>query len=61
MELHDIADRISDLSTQNANLASQKRQLESAITAMQADLDEALSELKNTEEQSKKASMCSKV
>ncbi|UJR20568.1 hypothetical protein I4U23_023694 [Adineta vaga] len=56
MELNDIADRISDLSTTNANLSSQRRQLESATTAMQADLDEALTELKNSEEQSKKAS-----
>ncbi|UJR08396.1 hypothetical protein I4U23_012667 [Adineta vaga] len=55
-ELHDAADRISDVSTQNANLSSQKRQLESTIAAMQADLDEAVSELKNSEERSKKAS-----
>ncbi len=54
-ELHDIADRISDLSTQNANLSSQKRQLESTIAAMQSDLDEAVSELKNSEERAKKA------
>ncbi|CAF2029476.1 unnamed protein product [Rotaria magnacalcarata] len=55
-ELHDIVDRISDLSTQNANLSSQKRQLESNITAMQSDLDEAISELKNSDERSKKTS-----
>ncbi|CAM4755711.1 unnamed protein product [Rotaria magnacalcarata] len=55
-ELHDAADRISDVSTQNATLASQRRQLESAISAMQADLDEAVSELKNSEERAKKAS-----
>ncbi len=55
IELHDVADRISDLSTQNANLSSQKRQLESTTTAMQADLDEAISELKNSEERAKKA------
>jgi chromosome segregation ATPase len=55
IELHDVADRISDLSTQNANLSSQKRQLESTATAMQADLDEAISELKNSEERAKKA------
>jgi chromosome segregation ATPase len=53
-ELHDIVDRISDLSTQNANLSSQKRQLESTIAAMQSDLDEAVSELKNSEERAKK-------
>ncbi|CAF0997372.1 unnamed protein product [Adineta steineri] len=54
-ELHDAADRISDVSTQNANLSSQRRQLESTIAAMQADLDEAVSELKNSEENAKKA------
>ncbi|CAF1345312.1 unnamed protein product [Rotaria magnacalcarata] len=54
-ELHDAADRISEVSSQNANLASQRRQLESTITAMQSDLDEAVNELKNSEERSKKA------
>ena len=54
-ELHEAADRISDLSTQNANLSSQRRQLESTVAAMQADLDEAVSELKNSEERAKKA------
>ncbi|CAF1220495.1 unnamed protein product [Adineta steineri] len=55
IELHDIADRISDLSSQNANFSSQKRQLESTVAAMQADLDEAITELKNSEERMKKA------
>ena len=55
-ELHDLADRISDSSTQNANLSSQKRQLESNVAAMQADLDEAVRELKNSEERLKKTS-----
>ncbi|CAF4092732.1 unnamed protein product, partial [Rotaria sordida] len=54
-ELHDAVDRISDINTQNANLFSQRRQLESSIAAMQADLDEAVSELKNNEEHAKKA------
>ncbi|CAF1238599.1 unnamed protein product [Rotaria sordida] len=54
-ELNDAADRISDLSTQNANLSSQKRQLEASVAAMQADLDEAVAELKNSEERGKKA------
>ena len=53
-ELHDIVDRISDLNTQNANLSSQKRQIESTIAAMQADLDEAVSELKGSEERAKR-------
>ncbi|CAF4256686.1 unnamed protein product [Rotaria sp. Silwood2] len=55
-ELHDAVDRISDISTQNANLFSQRRQLESTIAAMQANLDEAVSELKNNKERAKKAS-----
>ena len=54
-ELHDLADRVSESSTHNANLSSQRRQLESTVAAMQADLDEAVSELKNSEERSKKA------
>ncbi|CAF0731333.1 unnamed protein product [Adineta steineri] len=54
-ELHDAADRISEVSTQNATLSSQRRQLESTVTAMQSDLDEAVAELKNVEERSKKA------
>ena len=53
--MHDAADRISEISTQNANLSSQRRQLESSIASMQADLDEAVSELKNSEERAKKA------
>ncbi|CAF3451696.1 unnamed protein product [Rotaria socialis] len=54
-ELNEAADRISEISTINANLSSQRRQLESAVAAMQADLDEAVAELKNSEERSKKA------
>ena len=46
-ELNDAADCISELSTQNATISSQKRQLESTVAAMQADLDEAMAELKN--------------
>ncbi|CAF4110720.1 unnamed protein product [Rotaria sp. Silwood2] len=54
-ELHEAADRISEISTHNANLSSQRRQLEATVAAMQADLDEAVAELKNSEERSKKA------
>ena len=56
--MHEAADRISDISTQNATLSSQRRQLESAVTAMQSDLDEAVAELKNVEERAKKAGKC---
>lgn len=53
-ELIELADRFSEANTQIANLTSQKRQLESNIAAMQADLNEALVELKNSEERAKK-------
>jgi chromosome segregation ATPase len=55
-DLHDAADRISELSLSNANMGAQKRKLESDIAAMQSDLDEAIAELKNSEERVKKAS-----
>ena len=55
-DLHDAADRISELSLHNANMGAQKRKLESDIASMQADLDEAIAELKNSEERVKKAS-----
>jgi chromosome segregation ATPase len=54
-ELHEAADRISELSTVGANLASSRRQLESTIATMQADLDEAVAELRNSEERAKTA------
>ena len=57
MELHDAADRISELTAGNANLNGQKRKLESDMNALQTDLDEAISELKNSEERVKKASV----
>jgi hypothetical protein len=56
LDLHDAADRISELSTYNANLGAQKRKLESDAVSMQADLDEAIVELKSSEERVKKAS-----
>jgi septal ring factor EnvC (AmiA/AmiB activator) len=37
-------------------MGAQKRKLESDIAAMQSDLDEAIAELKNSEERVKKAS-----
>ncbi len=55
-DLHDAADRIGDLSTSNANLNAQKRKIENDVVAMQSDLDEAISELKSSEERVKKAS-----
>lgn len=55
-DLHDAADRISDLGATNSNLAAQKRKLESDLAALQSDLDEAITELKNSEERVRKAS-----
>ena len=37
-------------------MAAQKRKLEGDLAALQADLDEAIAELKNSEERVKKAS-----
>ncbi len=54
--MHDAADRIGELSSQNATLAAQKRKLEGDAVSIQADLDEAIVELKNSEERLKKAS-----
>ena len=56
IDLHDAADRISDLGSSNANLTALKRQLEGNLAVLQADLDEAIHELKNSEERLKKAS-----
>ena len=55
VDLHEAADRISQLNLSNTSFVSQKRKLESDISALQADLDEALVELKNSEERVKKA------
>ena len=55
-ELHEAADRISELSTVGANISSSRRQLESTIATMQSDLDEAVAELRNSEERAKKSS-----
>merc|ERR1711921_38554 len=55
VELHDAAERIQELTGQNAMLAGAKRKLEQDLQAMQADMDDAITELKNTEEKAKKA------
>ena len=55
-DLHEAADRISELSASNSNLASQKRKLETDLAALRADLDEAFVELRNSEDRVKKAS-----
>ena len=61
-ELHDAADRISELAASNSSLGAQKRKLESEMVAANADLDEAINELKNSEERFKKVSSdCAKL
>jgi myosin protein heavy chain len=54
-ELHDAADRNSELNSLNSSLNGYKRKLENDITTLRADLDEAHSELKNSEERFKKS------
>jgi len=54
-DLHEAADRISELSASNSNLSSQKRKLETDLASLRADLDEALVELRNSEDRVKKA------
>merc|ERR1712042_26351 len=54
-ELHDAAGRIQELTGANAMLAGAKRKLEQDLQAMQTDMDDAITELKNTEEKAKKA------
>merc|ERR1712002_516823 len=49
-ELHDAAGRIQELTGADA-----KRKLEQDLQAMQTDMDDAITELKNTEEKAKKA------
>ena len=55
MELHDAADRIGQLNLNQTSLVAQKRKLEGDVVALQADLDETVSEYKNSEEKIKKA------
>merc|ERR1719312_1412073 len=46
VELHDAAERIQELTGQNAMLAGAKRKLEQDLQAMQADMDDAITEVK---------------
>ncbi len=54
-ELHDAASRISELANANTNLTAIKRKLDNEVASIQADLDEAIKELKNSEERVSKA------
>ena len=54
-ELHEAAERLGELSASNANLAAQKRKLESDLNGVQMDLDEAVAELRVYEEKLRKS------
>jgi myosin heavy chain 6/7 len=54
-ELHDAADRVSELSAANASLATQKRKLETDVQAMHIDLSDLENELRASEDVAKKA------
>lgn len=54
-DLSDAADRISEMSTANTNLAAQKRKLESDLAVTRADLDDSYVEAKMTQDVLNKA------
>lgn len=54
-EAHELRESINDLSGQVANLNAIKRKIEGELQALHAELDESLTELKNSEELGKKA------
>merc|ERR1712168_326956 len=54
-DLADGHDQVQTLSSQNGLLANAKRKLEGDMQAMHADLDEMLSEAKNSEDKARKA------
>ncbi|CAH1226607.1 MYH7 [Branchiostoma lanceolatum] len=54
-ELVESSDRVGELSAQNSSLAGHKRKLEGEIQTLQAELDEVMSEHRQTEEKAKKA------
>merc|ERR1711881_389224 len=54
-ELHEAADRVSELSTTTTSLNAIKRKLEADVAAMQTDLEDQSAELRIADENSKKA------
>merc|ERR1711893_213332 len=54
-ELHEAADRVSELTAQNTSLNSAKRKLDNDCQAMQVDLEDQAQELRSAEEAAKKA------
>ena len=54
-DAHTLTERISYLESANSNLNTLKRKLEGEITVLQANVDEAIHELRNSEERVKAA------
>ena len=55
MELSDARNAVNDMTSINSKAASDKRKLESAVHTMHAEIDDMLSQAKNSEEKAKKA------
>ena len=55
MELHDTRVALNDLSTLNGRAANDKRQLETMVHTLHAEIDSFLQSAKNAEEKAKKA------
>merc|ERR1712051_1064821 len=54
-ELSDARQAVNDMTSINSKAASDKRHLESAVHTMHAEIDDMLSQAKNSEEKAKKA------
>merc|ERR1711997_232644 len=55
MELSEARGAVNDMTTINSKAGSDKRRLESAVHTMHAEIDDMLSQAKNSEEKAKKA------
>merc|ERR1712129_535029 len=55
MELVEARGSVNDMTTINSKAASDKRRMESAVHTMHAEIDDMLSQAKNSEEKSKRA------
>merc|ERR1719150_2444509 len=57
LELVDARGSVNDMTTINSKASSDKRRLESAVHTMHAEIDDMLSQAKNSEEKSKRATV----
>ena len=55
LELHDARVAVNEMTTINGRAANEKRQLESAVHTLHAEIDSLLQSVKNSEEKAKKA------